>query len=179
MKDTDIMLDLETLGFSNDVALVQVGACRFVRSTGEVTDCFERNILVSDCLAYGAKVDAGTEAWWRKRGGIPDQALAVPIPQALGELIAWTQATGRVKGYIGSVWCQGPHFDIAKLDWWFDTLGFPQPWEFWRVKDCRTVRLLAEEKGFNNDYKAAHTALADCKVQVQALHAALKFLGVS
>lgn len=59
----DLMIDLETLGDSQNSAIVQIGACYFNRITGRIGDTLSLYIDIEDSLKYG-EITPSTIQWW-------------------------------------------------------------------------------------------------------------------
>lgn len=171
---THLMLDLETLG-TRPGAIVLAAA--FVRFSDEASCTL--NLSVPDQQALGLETDPATAAWWQdqeaKHPGAWAAATqnAVPLVQALhhfGQWIAWA-------GPDPLVWCHGASFDAPLLGELYRRAGIPCPWQFWSVRDTRTLYDLA---GINNkDYAVPppHIALNDAIGQTRAANAALAVLG--
>jgi hypothetical protein len=66
------------------------------------------------------------------------------------------------------IWAQGPVFDIVILENLYRQLGKPAPWNYWQIRDSRT---LLSTYGDPRDKNSAglHNALADCVSQAQAV----------
>jgi len=66
-------------------------------------------------------------------------------------------------------------FDMVILENAYKQQGLPIPWQFWRVRDARTVYSLYPDLP---KPKASHHALEDCKRQIDLLQQTLAYLGV-
>ena len=73
---------------------------------------------------------------------------------------------------VDNIWAQGPVFDIVMLENLYRQLGKPVPWNYWQIRDSRTLF------GTHGDPREKgrvghHNALDDCKYQalgVQQIH---------
>ena len=138
----DVMLDLETMGTSNDAAIVAIGAVEFDVATDTTGEVFYRTIDLSSAVAEGGVIDAATVMWWLRQSDQARAALydriALPILQGLAEFAAWMSARGKdVK-----VWGNGVAFDNVILAQAYRRMGLPVPWQHWDDRCYRTVRAL-------------------------------------
>ena len=74
-------------------------------------------------------------------------------------------------------WCQGPLFDYAILQNLYAQLGHPVPWQYWQIRDSRTLFGLVP-RDFGDERKQAHNALADCYYQAKKVQAVYKHLNI-
>ncbi|SON54247.1 exonuclease [Hartmannibacter diazotrophicus] len=169
MGDVHCMLDIETLGTRFNAPVIAVGACFFRPSTGELRKEFYETVDLDSALRYGL-IEGRTLAWWMKQSDAArHDAVAgkLPLEQVLGKLSAFLSLDREAP-----IWGNGPHFDITILEHaYYRVLGpnAPIPWNFWLVRDCRTIRELGESKGYRvPDFTGTkHNALADALHQAQ------------
>jgi hypothetical protein len=171
----DIMLDIETMGTGPCAALVQVGAMRFDLETGQ---CAPQTLLIDvalqSSLAVGAVETIATREWWAARGGFLHASSPVSVGDMFGQLHGWVREGGEVV----RVWAKGPHFDIAILEFHALALGGRLPWEYYQVRDVRTIVELARFTGWRHGAGSGptHRADQDCEVQVANVLSAYKAL---
>ena len=58
------MVDIETLGVSNNSVILSLAAVEFNKSTGETGKKFYKKISIESCLEAGLVIDADTLQWW-------------------------------------------------------------------------------------------------------------------
>jgi exodeoxyribonuclease VIII len=138
----DVMLDLETMGTSNDAAIVAIGAVEFDVVGGTVGEVFYYPIDLGSSVAEGGVIDAATVMWWLRQSDAARKALydrfTMPIRQGLDEFAAWMSARGKdVK-----VWGNGAAFDNVILAQAYRRMGLPVPWRHWNDRCYRTVKAL-------------------------------------
>jgi hypothetical protein len=75
------------------------------------------------------------------------------------------------------IWAQGPLFDIMILENFYKMLGKPAPWQYWQIRDSRTIFDLGDDSAKTNN-AGAHNALADSFCQAKAVQNIFKALGV-
>lgn len=167
---THLMVDTETLGTRPGAIILSVA---FVRFTDEAHCTL--NLSVPDQQALGLESDPDTVAWWNRQ--TPEawaRATANPTPlvpalQYFASWIAWA-------GPSPLIWCHGATFDAPLLTEIYRRTGVPCPWQYWEVRDTRTLYDLA---GINvKDYAVPppHVALNDAIGQTRAANAALAVL---
>jgi len=76
------------------------------------------------------------------------------------------------------LWAQGPAFDIVILEDLYRQLKLPIPWNFWQIRDSRTLFSLLPKDPRKDIIQEAHNALADCYYQAISVQKAYKHLGV-
>ena len=74
-------------------------------------------------------------------------------------------------------WCQGPLFDYAILQDIYKQLGHPVPWQYWQIRDSRTLFSLVPRDS-NEKREDLHNALADCYFQAKKVQKVYKELGI-
>ncbi len=164
---SDIMLDLESLGTRPDCAILTLGAVKF---NPYVLDDFGETLYfridVDEQLALGREVQEDTLQWWMNQAeDVREEALGEGDRISLESM--YRQLNKFVVG-VNNIWCQGPAFDIVILENIYRQKGWPTPWQFWQIRDSRTlfgVHGDPREKG-----KAGlHNALEDCISQAQGV----------
>ena len=166
------MIDIETVGTGPDAAILTIAAQTF--------DPLGKGYMPQDYYARidldsqpDRSVDQGTIEWWATQ---PPEAQAeafgeenrTPLDQALTEL-------GKIVFHCNLIWANGPTFDMNILEHAYKSYGMQLPWNFWRVRDARTVYSLYPDLP---KPPASHHALEDCKRQIDLLQQTLAHLGV-
>jgi hypothetical protein len=170
------MLDLESLGTRPDCAILTLGAVKFDEYTpGSFGDSLYLRIDVDEQLALGRTVQEDTLEWWMSQAeDVREEALGEDGRISMEEM--YKQLNRFLVGAT-NIWCQGPAFDIVILENIYRQKGWPTPWQFWQIRDSRTlfgVHGDPREKG-----KAGlHNALEDCVSQAQAVQEIYKQLKI-
>jgi hypothetical protein len=103
---------------------------------------------------------------------VRDEAFAeedrIPLDQALDGL-------GRLIWHAKRVWAQGPTYDMNILEHAYKSYNKPLPWQYYMVRDSRTVFSLWPEQPMP---PTTHHALEDCRRQIGMLQNTLKHLKV-
>lgn len=168
----DISFDLETLGTNPDCMIVSIAAVEFDILTGQIGQKFYVPIDLEH-EQEGRVISGKTIKWWMDQS---DEARSVfqdtgakPLGVALYMLDQWFPDWEGLK-----VWGNGSIFDISILDHAFN---YASPWEFWNVRDMRTIVDIASLSGQFDKRQVAragvhHNALDDAIYQAQVISAA-------
>ena len=179
-----LMIDIETLGTTPGSIILSIGALRFDPVTGATGEDFYRQINPSLSEIYGFTASVDTMLWWM------DQAPSAQAEAFGGQvddpkhnpLIALRDFRDFVLcGLSASVWSHGC-MDIVLIEAACRKHhGVDIPWGFRQVRDTRTVYDLADidMRSFALPTDLHHHPVSDCRVQVRALHAAYKKLGLA
>lgn len=161
----NIMVDLETLGTSNNAVIISIGAVEFDVDSGVLGRELYMTIDPQSCVSAGLEIDASTVIWWMQQSDAARSAFRSPqwsLASALQYFSDWYPADA------DALWGNGATFDNVLLSNAYRKTGLEQPW---RYSDDRCYRTL---KSLRRDIKqeavgTAHNALDDAKYQ--ALHA--------
>jgi hypothetical protein len=75
--------------------------------------------------------------WWgRQDPEIMEEALGDKDRISLDAMI---KTINKWSVGVDVFWCQGPLFDYAILQNLYTQLGHPQPWQYWQIRDSRTL----------------------------------------
>lgn len=169
-------IDLETLGTRYDSYILSIGVAAFDIATGKIVDTFHERVICDD----NYHIDVGTCMWWLDqnddaRKSITDRNDAIPIIIALRRLGMFMNSYEEI-----IVWGNGSHFDITLLDHAYHKSGSIQPWQFWNVRDMRTILSVASELGFDKKLVKRegihHNAVDDAVYQAKVMIAAHKYI---
>ena len=158
------MIDLETLSTRPDAVILTLGAIKFNPYTqDDPYDPLYFKVDVDAQTALGRHVMEDTINWWSTQPQeIQDEALVEGGRESLEDTV---KKINRWGVGIDVWWCQGPLFDFAILQNLYAQLDKPCPWQYWGIRDSRTLFSLYKE---TETVKAdAHNALADCDYQAK------------
>lgn len=165
------MIDIEGLGTGPDAAILTIAAQSFDPfGTGHYDRQYYARITLES--QENRRIQDDTLAWWATQPEAQAEAFAednrVPLDQALDELyrLAWQH------DYI---WAQGPTYDINILEHAYKSYNKTQPWQFYRIRDSRTVLSLWPGRPVP---PTSHHALEDTRKQINILQQTLKHLNV-
>ncbi len=165
------MIDIEGLGTGPDAAILTIAAQSFDPfGTGYYDRQYYARITLES--QENRRIQDDTLAWWATQPEAQAEAFAednrIPLDQALDELyrLAWQH------DYI---WAQGPTYDINILEHAYKSYNRTQPWQFYRIRDSRTVLSLWPGRPVP---PTSHHALEDTRKQINILQQTLKHLNV-
>lgn len=160
----DVMLDLETLSTRPESVILTLGAVKF-DPWGDDVDAesgLYLRVNVDEQLELGRHVQEETIDWWGKQSAeVREEALGETDRVGLDDM---TKQLNRFLVGVNNIWCQGPAFDIVILENLYRQLIKPTPWQFWQIRDSRTLFGVHGDPR-EKDRKAAHNALMDCYYQ--------------
>jgi 3' exoribonuclease, RNase T-like len=172
----DVMLDLETLGTLPTCTILTLGAVKFdpytLRDPGPG---IYLRIDADEQIARGRDVQEDTLQWWMNQAeDVREEALGldgrVPVETMYREL-------NRFLVGVKNIWAQGPVFDIAILENIYRQYGWPVPWQFWQIRDSRTLFAVHGDPRVKSKV-GLHNALEDCVSQAQAVQQVYKRAGI-
>ena len=166
------MIDIEGLGTGPDATILTIAAQSFDPfGTGyydrqyyaRITlESQENRIIQQDTIDWWAtQPEAQAEAFMEEGRIDLDQAL-----DSLGKLI-WQHKL---------IFANGPTYDMNILEHAYKSYNKPLPWQFYNVRDARTVYSLWPELP---KPPTEHHALHDCRRQIDMLQATFKHLGIT
>ena len=173
----DVMLDLETLSTRPESVILTIGAVKFSPWAEDVDaeNGLYYRVNVDEQLAMNRHVQEETIEWWgRQDAEVREEALGDTGRVSLEEM---TRGLNRFLVGVENIWAQGPVFDIAILENLYRQLVKPTPWQFWQIRDSRTLFQVHGDPRDRNR-TAAHNALMDCYYQARAVQDIYKSLGI-
>lgn len=139
--NTDIMIDLETLDVTPTASVLTIGAVKFDPFGDDVDfpkcEKFYVKVDLDSCDSLGCTVSQATLDWWSQQSqAAQDEAFSpdgrIDITDAMGRLYKFCWGAKRV-------WSHGAGFDIIICEHLFRKIGRAVPWQFWEVRDTRTL----------------------------------------
>jgi len=168
-----LMVDMETMAVTPDAVVLTLGAVHFNPYGNGVGDSIYFRINIDDQDALGRSVDPGTLEWWGKQDPvIMEEAFSeedrIPLVEAMDRFhkFAWG---------CSHFWSHGATFDLVMLENIYRQIGKPLPWNYWQLRDTRTLFDLGYDPDMPKGEK--HNALQDAirqAVGVQNIYTKLK-----
>jgi len=168
-----LMVDLETMAVTPNAVILTLGAVHFNPYGNGMGEHIYYRVDIDAQDKLGREVDPNTLDWWAKQDPvIMEEAFSpedrVPLEEAIDRFhkFAWG---------CDCFWSHGSVFDIVMIENLYRQLGKPVPWQYWQIRDTRTLFDL----GFDPDMPKGgkHDALQDAirqAVGVQNMYAKLK-----
>ena len=166
------MIDLEGLATGPDTTILTIAAQAFDPfGTGYYDQQYYARITLES--QPDRSIDQGTLEWWATQpSAAKEEAFMeegrIPLDVALDSL-------GKLIWHAKRVWAQGPTYDMNILEHAYKSYGKALPWQFYSVRDSRTVFSLWP--GLAKP-PTSHHALEDCRRQIDMLQATLRHLNV-
>lgn len=167
------MVDIETLGNGPTSLILSIGAVEFDPYSDDVGEGFHCIVDIESCLQAGLTVDASTICWWMTQS---EEARNLFNRQS--EALSLTSALIALKQYMAGIsnapimWCNGSNFDAPILDNAFRKVDLASPWQYYNVRDYRTIKAAIPKKLFDTirvTPLVAHDAYHDALAQARTL----------
>ena len=170
------MIDLETLSTNPNATILTVGGVKFDPYTSEEpSQGMYFRVDVNKQTSMGRDVMKDTVDWWsRQPKEISDEAFSDDNRISLDDMI---KNINKFSVGVDVFWCQGPLFDYAILQDIYRQLGYPVPWQYWQIRDSRTLFSLVP-RDISEKRTGLHNALADCFFQANKVQKVYKQLGI-
>jgi len=168
----DLMIDLEGLATGPDTTILTIAAQAFdPLGDGWYNQQYYARVTLES--QENRRIEQGTLDWWATQPApARDEAFAeegrISLDQALDGL-------GRLIWHSKRIWAQGPTYDMNILEHAYKSYNKPIPWQYYSVRDSRTVFGLWPELP---KPPTSHHALEDCRRQIGLLQDTLKYLKV-
>lgn len=171
----NIVLDLETLGLSEDAAILQIGcAVPFFDQykIPGIDPTFETTISYEVALSSEFAKDHSTLEWWEKQPN--STRLNVFSGQnsyedALDQFKFWLE-TIKAKGLTPRIWGRGPEFDNRLLEYTLSCYNMGGLWSFRDNHSLRTLEALFPVNMVEVEDEVKHTALGDARYEARMMH---------
>ena len=168
----DLMIDIEGLGTGPDTTILTIAAQAF----DPVSNGYYKHMYYARVELEGQEnrsIQQGTIEWWATQPAeAKEEAFGednrIPLDQALDEL-------GQIAWKCKRIWANGPTYDMNILEHAYKSYGKPIPWQFYSVRDARTVYALYP--GLPKP-PTSHHALEDCRRQIDLLQTTLTHLNI-
>lgn len=170
-------IDLETLDTCPQATVLSLGAVKFNPfNDTEPYDELYFKINVDDQDVLKRTTSDSTIEWWSKQDPkimeeAFDQEGAITVEEALSKINKFVVG-------VDTLWGQGYGFDYTILEDMYRSIGKPIPWNFWQIRDSRTLFGVCKEDPRKKIQNNLHNALADAYYQSKAIQMAYKELGI-
>lgn len=160
MAKRHVMIDLETLATTRNAVVLSIGATIFDPTKKGMIDTLELKVDIEEQTeVYNRFVSEDTLKWWSTQS--PEAIL-----EAMGDedRVPYKEAIDRLRKFCWGaerVWSNGSIFDVIIVEDCLNDLELPSAWQFYNVRDCRTI------------YELAGVNLKDAKYQTKTTHKAL------
>ena len=171
------MIDLETLSTNPNATILTVGGVKFdPYSTVEPAQGMYFRVDVDSQTEMGRDVMQDTLDWWGKQDPrIMEEAFGeedrVGLVHFLNHLTKWMVG-------VDVIWGHGYGFDVTMVEDLYRQMAIPIPWNFWQVRDGRTLISLIDRDPRKDMQQDLHNALKDSYYQAKAIQVALSLIHI-
>lgn len=167
-----LMVDMETMAVSPSAVILSLGAVHFDPFDTGYTDSLYMKINLDDQDKLGREIDPNTLDWWAKQDpAIMEEAFSLDNRVGLEDAM---QQFHKFAWGCDCFWSHGATFDLVILENVLRQLKRPLPWNYWQLRDTRTLFDLGVNPEMPQGSK--HDALQDAirqAVGVQNVYAKL------
>ena len=134
----DLMLDIETLGTRPGCVVLTLGAVKFnPHNSTQYGETLYIRPSIDEQTAMDREIQEDTAAWWETQAtDVKEEALSNDNRISLSQTV---QQLNKFCVGVNQMWAQGPAFDFVILENLYRSLGEPTPWNFWQIRDSRTL----------------------------------------
>jgi exodeoxyribonuclease VIII len=132
-----LMVDMETMAVSPNAVVLSLGAVQFDPYRDGYGLSIYFRIDLDDQDALGREIDPGTLDWWAKQDPTimeeafsPDNRISLVDAMDQFHKFAWG---------CDAFWSHGATFDLVILENIYRQLNKPVPWNYWQLRDTRTL----------------------------------------
>ena len=168
-----LMIDMETMAVSPNAVVLSLGAVHFNPYGNGYGEKIYFRIDLDDQDKLGREIDPNTIEWWSKQDPeimeeafSPDNRISLVDAMDQFHKFAWG---------CDAFWSHGATFDLVIIENIYRQLGKPLPWNYWQLRDTRTLFDLGYDPDMPQGSK--HDALQDAirqAVGVQNIYAKMK-----
>ena len=139
--NSDVMIDMETLDILPTATILTIGAVKFDPFGDDISEpCMDKfyvKVDLDSCDRLGCTISQSTLDWWSSQSqAAQDEAFSptgrIDIKDAMAQLYKFCWGAKRV-------WSHGAGFDVIICENLFRKIGKAVPWQFWEVRDTRTL----------------------------------------
>lgn len=170
-------IDLETLDTTPSATVLSLGAVKFdpFNSNEPYSELYFK-IDIDEQDSLGRTTSDSTLEWWSKQNKkVMEEAFNPNGRISVGDTLKYIN-----KWMVGVdvLWGQGYGFDMTILEDMYRNKKTPIPWNFWQIRDSRTLFKCCTSDPRKSMQTDLHNALADAYFQAKSIQVAYKELGV-
>lgn len=172
----NVVLDLETLGLSEDAAILQIG-CAIPKfdhyKIPNLTPHFTATVKYETAINSEFAKDSSTLDWWEKQSLLARKVVFSgqdSYEDVLHQFEFWIQ-TIKLQGLTVRMWGNGPEFDNRLLDYTLRAYNVRGLWDFRDNHSIRTLKTLFPITIVEDPvHELKHTALGDALYEARLMH---------
>lgn len=173
----DLMLDIETLGTRPGCVILTLGIVKFnPKSSKSPTSVVYLRPSIDEQVELGREIQEDTVLWWEQQEEtVREEALSNNNRKSLEDC---TYEINKFFVGVTHLWAQGPAFDFVILEDLYRQLKKPTPWNFWQIRDSRTLFGVHGDPREKNK-AGLHNALDDAMSQARGVQKVYRKLGLN
>jgi hypothetical protein len=162
----DIMIDIESLDTGPDCVILTIGAVLFdPKGVGIIERLELRPTIEDQTELFNRTINEDTLRWWSTQSeAAQEEALGdrdrVSFSECMDILYKWCW-----KYNNGKVWSNGASFDIVVMESAWRNFKQLPPWNFWNIRDTRTIYDITGVKLKADGHVTSHKAVEDAERQ--------------
>lgn len=166
---THIMVDIESLGKSDNATIFQIAAAAFDISNGNIKDSIDLKLNID--TVENLRVDGDTLKWWLNTNkelltSLLDEGELSEI-EMVHQFRDWVDVQGDIEDV--TLWGNGIIFDNAKIQQKMNGLDVRYPIHYKNDRDVRTILALASDKSGLSEKEIKDSVLDENEVEHDAL----------
>lgn len=168
-----LMVDLETLSTKLNCVILTLGAVIFDPFSDQIYKSLYLKIDTESQDVIGSIIDESVLEWWTKQDSEivneafdPSDRLDISDAIDLFHKFAWN---------CEKFWSNGSIYDIMVLESTYNRLNKPLPWNYYQIRDTRTIYDLSYP---DMPQSSKHNALEDAKRQAIGVQNVYRNLGI-
>ena len=161
----DVMVDIESLDTTPDCVILTIGAVLFDPCGHGIVDKIEIRPTIEDQTdIHNRRINDATLEWWGRQS-------PAAIEEAMGDSnrVSFEEAMNQVYKFCWTrskcAWSNGAPFDIVVMEHAWRQHGKNPPWNFWDIRDTRTLYDIAGVKLKDGGHVTSHKAVEDAERQ--------------
>ena len=159
-------IDIETLSVKPNALVLSIGGIKFNKELEPFSPIYIKPD-VDEQVSLKRDIDDSTIEWWSKQDiHAKDEAFSendrLPLMDTINHLNKW------LKG-VEQIWCQGYGFDMVILESLYHDMKNPLSWDYWQIRDSRTLLSFFNIRPGNSKQDSKHHALHDALTQAECI----------
>ena len=160
------MIDIESLDTGPDCVILTIGAVLFdPKGIGIIEKLELRPTIEDQTELFNRTINEDTLRWWSTQSeAAREEALGdrdrVSFKECMDTLYKWCWNYNN-----GHVWSNGASFDIVVMESAWRNFKQLPPWNFWNIRDTRTIYDITGVKLKADGHVTSHKAVEDAERQ--------------
>lgn len=164
MAADHVMIDIESLDTSPDCVILTIGAVLFDPKGMGIADKLElRPVIDEQTEKFSRTISDATIKWWSTQS--PEAIEEAMGDQGRESLRTCMERLHKFCWNRKAVWSHGAPFDVVAMETAYRQLEMNIPWQFWTVRDTRTLFDVTGVSLKDGGHVTTHKAVEDAERQ--------------